>query len=169
MTVRAFLSDDFLYYYCRRVLLYHRTLGGLKWINVYVLLCEIVKALRLCATLWACTQFEIMFYFVIMLTLWECVHFWDFVLHCVVLFKTISTWHTSRASVCTISVSCVAPVRCLHRDRPHPGKYWNLIIRILSLEYTGILSKVLENTGLWAYLRSGFLPCLYLWCPLIIF
>ena len=39
----------------------------------------------------------------------------------------------------------------LHRVRTHPGKpgiYWNLIIRIPGLEYTGILSKVLENTGI---------------------
>ena len=37
------------------------------------------------------------------------------------------------------------------RVRTHPGKpgiYWNLITRIPGLEYTGILSKVLENTGI---------------------
>ena len=41
-----------------------------------------------------------------------------------------------------------------YRVRTHPGKpgkYWNLIIRIPGLEYTGILSKVLENTGIRAY------------------
>ena len=27
----------------------------------------------------------------------------------------------------------------------HRGKYWNLIIRIPGLEYTGILSKILES------------------------
>ena len=37
------------------------------------------------------------------------------------------------------------------RVRTHPGKpgiYWNLIIGIPGLEYTGISSKVLENTGI---------------------
>ena len=33
-------------------------------------------------------------------------------------------------------------------DPGKPGKYWNLIIRIPGLEYTGISSKVLENTGI---------------------
>ena len=40
---------------------------------------------------------------------------------------------------------------CCHRVRTHPGKpgiYWNLTIRIPGLEYTGISSKVLENTGI---------------------
>ena len=39
----------------------------------------------------------------------------------------------------------------MDRVRTHPGKpgiYWSLIIRIPGLEYTGILSKVLENTGI---------------------
>ena len=38
-----------------------------------------------------------------------------------------------------------------HRVRTHPGKpgiYWNLIIGIPGLKYTGISSKVLENTGI---------------------
>ena len=38
-----------------------------------------------------------------------------------------------------------------NRVRTHPGKpgiYWNFIIRIPGLEYTGIVSKVLENTGI---------------------
>ena len=38
-----------------------------------------------------------------------------------------------------------------NRVRTHPGKpgiYWNLIIGIPGLEYTGISSKVLENTGI---------------------
>ena len=42
------------------------------------------------------------------------------------------------------------PSNC-YRVRTHPGEpgiYWNLIIRIPGLEYTGILSKVLENTGI---------------------
>ena len=33
-------------------------------------------------------------------------------------------------------------------DPGKPGKYWNLIIIIPGLEYTGISSKVLENTGI---------------------
>ena len=33
-------------------------------------------------------------------------------------------------------------------DPGKPGKYWNLIITIPGLEYTGISSKVLENTGI---------------------
>ena len=33
-------------------------------------------------------------------------------------------------------------------DPGKPGKYWNLIIKIPGLEYTGISSKVLENTGI---------------------
>ena len=33
-------------------------------------------------------------------------------------------------------------------DPGKPGKYWNLIIRIPDLEYTGISAKVLENTGI---------------------
>ena len=39
----------------------------------------------------------------------------------------------------------------LYRVRTYPGKpgiYWNLIIGIPGLEYTGISSKVLENTGI---------------------
>ena len=52
----------------------------------------------------------------------------------------------------------------IHRVRTHPGKpgkYWNLIIRIPGLEYTGILSEVLENTGILAYFGAVFLPCLF--------
>ena len=45
------------------------------------------------------------------------------------------------------NVSCILPYRV--RTHPgKPGKYWNLIIRIPGLECTGILSKVLENTGI---------------------
>ena len=47
----------------------------------------------------------------------------------------------------------------LHRVRTHPGKpgiYWNLIIGIPGLEYTGISSKVLENTGILAYVLCDF-------------
>ena len=57
---------------------------------------------------------------------------------------------------------------CFYRGRTHPGKYWNIIIWIPGLVYTGISSKVLENTGIWAYFCAVFRPRLYLWCPLII-
>ena len=45
--------------------------------------------------------------------------------------------------------SVIIPI--YNRVRTHPGKpgiYWNLIIGIPGLEYTGISSKVLENTGI---------------------
>ena len=44
--------------------------------------------------------------------------------------------------LCLVSVTLVSDIS---RVRTHPGKrgiYWNLIIRIPGLEYTGILSKV---------------------------
>ena len=43
-----------------------------------------------------------------------------------------------------------------------PGKYCNLIIKPPGLEYTGILSKVLENLEYEPIFGAVFLPCLYL-------
>ena len=59
--------------------------------------------------------------------------------------EAVSDWLTP-FSLGTMSASAY-----IDRVRTHPGKpgiYWNLIIRIPGLEYTGILSKVLENTGI---------------------
>ena len=39
-------------------------------------------------------------------------------------------------------------VNRVRTDPGKPGIYWNLIIGIPGLEYTGISSKVLENTGI---------------------
>ena len=43
------------------------------------------------------------------------------------------------------------PVKLIIRVHTHTGKLLDLIIRIPGLEYTGISSKVLENTGMLAY------------------
>ena len=56
----------------------------------------------------------------------------------------------ANVSLCNMASNDYSDRRyCRVRTDPgKPGKYWNLIIRIPGLEYTGISSKVLENTGI---------------------
>ena len=51
---------------------------------------------------------------------------------------------------------CVCLSHRVRTDPGKPGKYWNLIIIIPGLEYTGISSKVLKNTGIWACFWCDF-------------
>ena len=73
--------------------------------------------------------------------------------------------------VSLISTKRLHVADCYSRVHTHPGKpwkYWNLIITIPGLEYTGILSNILENTGIWPYFGAVFPPCLFLWWSIII-
>ena len=60
---------------------------------------------------------------------------------------------------CIFGARIITSYGVICRVRTDPGKpgiYWNLIIRIPGLEYTGISSRVLENTGIGVFVLCDF-------------